>query len=224
MRIRFLGHATFLITTAAGRKVITDPYEPGAFGGAIGLRPISDQADIVTVSHAHADHGDAASLPGHPAVYPEAGQFTVGDIALKGVPTFHDAVRGRERGPNVVWVIGADGMQIAHLGDLGHVIDSAQAESIGPVDILMVPVGGTYTIDARDAIEVVGLLAPHIVIPMHYRVPQVTIALDPVEDFLRDLRSDRSKVIREANSSDLEIAAEDLPKQGMEIVILRPAL
>jgi L-ascorbate metabolism protein UlaG (beta-lactamase superfamily) len=227
MDIRYLGHAAFLLTTETGRKttkIIMDPYEPGAFSGALGLGPIPDEADLVTVSHAHADHADAASLPGAPTVYREAGSFTVDGVTLRGIPTFHDSKQGQERGPNLVWAVCAESLCVCHLGDLGAVLDAGQVKSVGPIDVLLVPVGGTSTIDYVGAIKVIGMLKPRIAIPMHYRTPKVKLTLDYVENFLKELHEDRTKIVREMSGSDLLLTTKDLPKQGTEIVVLKPAL
>jgi len=222
MQIRYLGHAAFLLTTEGGLRLITDPYEPGAFGGAIGFGAIPDEADIVTVSHAHVDHGDVASLSGRPVAYREPGQFQVDGITLKGVATYHDTTRGQERGPNIVWVVGAEGLQVCHLGDLGAVLEAGEVRSVGPVDVLLVPVGGTFTIDAAGARRVAGLLKPRLVIPMHYRTPKVKLDLDPVDTFLQAMRGER--VVRQEAGSDLHITSGNLPKEPGEVVVLSPAL
>ncbi len=218
MRIRFLGHSAFALTTADGTRVIMDPYQAGAFGGAIGHAAIPDPADVITISHAHADHNDAKSVPGSAIVLNAPGEFTEHGITFRGIATYHDAKRGAERGPNIVWCVRAEGLQVCHLGDLGTPLAAREVDSAGPIDVLLVPVGGTFTIDARGATEVVKTLTPHLVIPMHYRSPKVKINLDPVEEFLREKRH-----VRRLEESELEVTTKSLP-QETEVVVLRAAL
>jgi len=217
MKIKFLGHATFLITTG-GKKVVTDPYEPGGFGGAIRYGPLEQPADFVTVSHDHADHNYVKMVPGNPRVVDRAGEETHGDIRFRSLATHHDANRGAERGRNLVWVMEAEGITLCHLGDLGHTLCPEVALAIGAVNVLLVPVGGTFTIDAAGATEVVNRLRPNIAIPMHYLTPKVGFNLAPVEVFL----AGKTRV-RKIGGSEVEVAAGSLP-EPTEIVVLQPAL
>jgi L-ascorbate metabolism protein UlaG (beta-lactamase superfamily) len=215
MRIRFLGHATFLLTTAEGLRNITVPYEPGGFGGAIGFGPILDPADIVTISHQHGDHNSVASVPGKPMVIDQLGEHTVRGVVFRGLPSYHDAAH---RGANTVWCVEADGLRVCHLGDLGTTEVVAALKAVGPTDVLIVPVGGTYTIDHHGATELVDALAPRIAIPMHYLTPRTTLNLAPVDEFLEG-----KPRVRKLLGSDLEVTADTLPAPT-EIVVLEPAL
>jgi L-ascorbate metabolism protein UlaG (beta-lactamase superfamily) len=217
MKIRYLGHATFLITAGA-KKIVTDPYEPGGFGGAIGYGPLKEPADFVTVSHDHADHNYVGMVPGRPRVVDRAGQETHGEILFRALATYHDASRGAERGSNIIWVIEAEGITVCHLGDLGHTLTSEQAAALGPIDVLLVPVGGTFTIDAKAATAVVNRLRPNIAIPMHYQAPKTGFSLAPVDAFLEGKTR-----VRKADGSELEVRADALP-EPTEIVVLAPAL
>jgi L-ascorbate metabolism protein UlaG (beta-lactamase superfamily) len=219
MRIRFLGHAAFLIVTEKGTRIITDPYQPGAFGGAIGHAPIPETADIVTISHQHMDHNDAKNLPGTVTVFDQPGEYEELGVRLKGVSTYHDDRRGQERGPNIAWVIGADGLQVCHLGDLGMALEAEHVTAVGPIDVLIIPVGGTFTIDAAGATRVVEALKPRLVIPMHYRTPKVKLNIDYVDSFLRDKPN-----VRRVGGSDIEVTPDTLPKVPYEIWVLEPAL
>jgi L-ascorbate metabolism protein UlaG (beta-lactamase superfamily) len=218
MRIRFLGHATFLLTTAEGVRIISDPYEPGGFGGAIGYGPILDPADLVTVSHQHGDHNSVASVPGKPMVIDQPGGHTVRGVVFRGLPTYHDANRGGQRGANTVWYVEAEGLRVCHLGDLGTTEVATALKAVGPIDVLLVPVGGTYTIDHHGATELVDALAPRIAIPMHYLTPRTTLNLAPVDEFLEG-----KPRVRKLLGSDLEVTANTLPTPT-EIVVLEPAL
>jgi len=218
MKIRYLGHSCFLITTAAGRKIVMDPYEPGGFGGALRYGPLTEPADFVTVSHQHADHNYVKMVPGNPTVISEACDQDCDGILCRALRTSHDASRGAERGENTVWMIEADGMVVCHLGDLGHTVSPEDATALRAIDVLMVPVGGHFTIDAKAATAVVKRLRPHIAIPMHYRTPKVGFDLAPVDDFL----AGKSRV-RRVEGSEIEVTKETLP-EPTEIVVLQPAL
>jgi L-ascorbate metabolism protein UlaG (beta-lactamase superfamily) len=218
MKIRYLGHAAFLITTSDGKKIVTDPYEPGGFGGAIGYGALTEPADFVTVSHDHADHNYVRMVPGSPQVIKGAGEARHGGILFRALTTHHDTSRGAERGGNVVRVIEADGIAVCHLGDLGHALAPEDATALGAIDVLLVPVGGTFTVDAKGATAIVNRLRPRIAIPMHYRTPKVGFDIGPVDDFLAG--KDR---VRRVDGSEVEVTREALP-QPTEIVVLEPAL
>lgn len=217
MNIRFLGHATFYLITGNGTRIVTDPYEPGGFGGAIGYGPIPDPADVVTVSHQHADHNDVKSVPGSPVVLSSAGEYTEKGVVFRGLATYHDERRGAERGPNIVWSIETDGMRICHLGDLGATLAAEEVKHLGPIDVLMIPVGGTFTLDARGATEVVNALKPRLAIPMHYRTPKVKLNIAPVDDFLADKRN-----VQRLDGGEMTVSTDTLPRDT-EIVVLKPA-
>jgi len=177
MRINWLGHASFLLITE-DITIITDPFDP-----RVGYRLYEGPVDVATVSHGHNDHNAVGFLKARPRVIDKPGSYEIKSAAIKGISSFHDQKRGRERGQNIIFKMVLDNIRIVHLGDLGHIPDKEQVEAIGEVDILLVPVGGTYTINAAEAFSVVELLQPRIVIPMHYKTPHCTIQLDPLERF-----------------------------------------
>ncbi|UCC68607.1 MAG: MBL fold metallo-hydrolase [Armatimonadota bacterium] len=218
MKIKFLGHAAFLITTADGVRIVTDPYEPGGFGGAIAHGPLEEPADIVIISHGHADHNYVKMVPGDPVVVQGPGEQTHRGITFRALASHHDTSRGAERGRNVVRVIDADGMAVCHLGDLGHDLSAEDATALGSVDVLLIPVGGTFTIDAQGATTVVNRLRPRIAVPMHYRTPKVSLNIAAVDGFLAD-----KPRVRRVAGSEIEVAKETLP-EPTEIVVLEPAL
>ncbi|TET47350.1 MBL fold metallo-hydrolase [candidate division TA06 bacterium] len=184
MKIKWLGHASFLITPKSGHKILTDPYKSGSYGGAVRYKKIHEHADIVLISHDHEDHNDVSSLPGDPVVLKGAGDNEAKGFKFKGVATYHDECRGRERGDNTIFLFEADGLTVCHLGDLGHTLSEEEIADIGKVDILFVPVGGLYTIDAEQATTVVKALQPKLVIPMHYKTEKLGFDIDGVEKFL----------------------------------------
>jgi len=178
VKIRWLGQACFLIE-ADGVTLVTDPFDE-----SIGLPPPSVEADIVTVSHDHFDHNAVHVVRGKPTVVKGTGETQVGAITLTGIATFHDAAGGSRRGPNTVFVIEAEGLRLCHCGDLGHALEARHIQAIGQVDVLLVPVGGTYTLDARGAESVASALSPRITIPMHYRIEGLTLGVADAGDFL----------------------------------------
>jgi L-ascorbate metabolism protein UlaG (beta-lactamase superfamily) len=181
MTLKFLGHACFLLTTSTGLKVMVDPYESGAFGGALNYAPISDVADIVLVSHEHADHNYVRGVPGSPKVCRHTCESQ--GVEFRAVPACHDSEGGTKRGHISLFCFTLDGIRVCHLSDLGSALSPETLAAIGPVDVLLIPVGGTYTIDAGQAWAVIGQIKPHIVIPMHYLTAKTTMPLAPVETF-----------------------------------------
>lgn len=218
MKIQFLGHAAFLITTANGTKIVTDPYEPGGFGGGIGYGALKEPADIVVVSHDHADHNYVKMVPGSPAVVQQPGEQSQRGVTFRSLATYHDASRGAERGRNTVRVIAADDLTLCHLGDLGQLLTPEDATALGHIDVLMIPVGGLFTIDAEGATAVVNRLRPSIAIPMHYKTPKVGFNLAPVDGFLAG-----KPRVRRVAGSEIEVTKATLP-EPTEIVVLQPAL
>ncbi len=218
MEIKWLGHAAFLLTTADGTRIITDPYVPGAYDGAVGYAPIKEFADIVTVSHDHADHNGVRDLPGSPQVIKGAGEWTVKGVKISGLDTFHDPSQGRERGRNTVYVFETEGLRVAHLGDLGHIPDERTVKALAGVDLLLVPVGGVFTIDARQAAELVGKVSPRVVIPMHYKTAKLGFAIARVDEFAK-----LAPGVKKTGRSAVEVKPATLPEQT-ETWVLEPAL
>ncbi len=184
MRLLYLGHASFWIQNGAGGTLVTDPYQPGAFG-ALHLKPVDVDADVVTVSHQHLDHNYVQGVGGTPQVISTEGDHQVAGFHITGYPSYHDRSQGRERGSNLMFLIQSDQIRVLHCGDLGHPLTEEDQARIGRVDILLVPVGGTYTISAKIAKDLVHLFRPNIAIPMHYKVAGVQFPIDPVDEFLK---------------------------------------
>ena len=215
MTIKFLGHATFLITSSDEVRIITDPYEPGGFGGQIAYAPIADAADIVTVSHDHADHNYVRGVPGNPVVVTAPGQ--VRGINFEVVESYHDEARGSKRGGNRIFCFTVDGMRVCHLGDLGAPLTADQVSALGKVDVLLLPVGGFFTIDAAQATALAAQLNAPVVIPMHFKIPKVGFPIAPVEDFLTAKGN-----VDAVGGSELSLSPEDLGP-GQRLVVLEPA-
>ena len=213
MKVRWLGHASFLITSDSGTRIITDPY---VVGSGIKYGEINEAADVVTVSHDHFDHNNVASVGGNPQVVkvPLDGK----GIKIERVATHHDASGGSERGNNTIFSMDIDGVKVCHLGDLGHPLNDQQVADIGKVDVLLIPVGGFFTIDAKVASEVCDRLNPRVIIPMHYKNEKLDFPISGVDDFLEGKGS-----VRKLDSSEAEFKAGALPAET-EIVVLKPAL
>ena len=216
MKVKWLGHSSFLITAEDGTKIITDPYTPGMMG--LNYESVKDVADIVTVSHEHGDHNAVGRLPGSPEVVRDTGAKVVKGIEFKGMAAYHDASRGGQRGANTIFCFTVDGVRVCHLGDLGHQLTDAEIAEVGQVDVLLIPVGGNFTIDAAGATQVLEKIKPRVVMPMHYRnekCPQFPVA--GVDDFLKG----KTNVTRETGS-EVEFKAGQLPATT-QIVVLQPA-
>lgn len=214
MEINFLGHSCFRIR---GKEavLVTDPFDP-----YIGFKLPKVAADIVTISHGHQDHNNREAVSGttkrkKPFVITGPGEYEIAGVSIFGVTTFHDTSRGSKRGKNTIYVITLDGMRVAHLGDLGHKLTESQLEEVNGADILIIPVGGTYTLDAKEAVEVIGQVEPKIIIPMHYRLPGLTIKLDPVEEFLKEMEAEAIQPVPK-----LVISKDKLPEEK-EVVVLK---
>ncbi len=218
MKIKWYGHAAFLITSDQGIKMILDPYEPGAFGGQLSYGRIGDQAEIVLISHDHADHNHTKGLLGSPQVVSGSGSKTVKGISIKGISTYHDPSKGKERGTNTIFNLQVDGIQVCHLGDLGHVLSDKELNEIGPVDVLLIPVGGYFTIDAKEATRVVEQINPKVAIPMHFKTEKCGFPIAPVEDFLKG-----KSTVKRVGRSEIDYSKASLPEK-MEIVVLEHAL
>lgn len=206
MKIWWRGHASFIIETA-GKRIITDP-----FNDKLGYPMAPLTAELVTVSHEHWDHDAVETIQGHPQIIRGTGTTTLDGITIQGIASFHDHKGGRERGPNTIFKVTAEDLRLVHLGDLGHPLTAVQLEEIGAVDILMVPVGGTYTIDAREALALVEELQPKIVIPMHFSTPHLSFSLAPLEQFT----SAFDQVIKKPS---LEIGRQDI-SDHLKVIVL----
>ncbi len=213
MKIKYLGHSAFALTSEGGTRIVLDPFDTGAYDGAIGYPPVNEIAEIVLVSHSHADHAFAEAVKGNPKVISSVGSTSVGEVKITGVGTFHDDTRGSQRGRNVVFTIETDGLTLTHLGDLGHLLSEREAAEIGTPDILLVPVGGFFTIDASTAWKIVDSLKPRIVIPMHYKTECCGFSIAPVEDFLKGKEGVKRV------GQEVEVSAGSLP-EGREIWVM----
>jgi L-ascorbate metabolism protein UlaG (beta-lactamase superfamily) len=189
MDIIYYGHSCFKIKGSQG-SVVTDPYDP-----YVGFSLPSVSADVVTVSHAHPDHAAFGKISGStrrekPFIIEQPGEYEVGGISVFGVKTYHDANQGVERGQNIIFTIMVDNIRVCHLGDLGHELSADAISEIGSVDVLLCPVGGTFTIDPKLAVKTIHAIEPSIVVPMHFKTAEhdVNVFSDvaTLEDFLKE--------------------------------------
>jgi len=215
LKIKWLGHASFLITSDSGVRVITDPYTRG---GGIAYGQIQETADVVTMSHKHQDHNNVGAVKGRPVVVDTPGARTIKGIEFLGVPSYHDEAKGAQRGPNIIFCFTMDGVRVCHLGDLGHELDAAKVKEIGTVDVVLAPVGGFYTIDCRQAGGVCESLKPKVVIPMHVKTAKCDYPITGVEDFLKGRKN-----VNRVSASEIEIKKDKLPVET-ETIVLQHAL
>ena len=213
MLITWIGHSCFKIQDKNGPDgivVVTDPFDK-----KVGLKPPAFEANIITVSHDHFDHNNVKSLRGNSFVIDSAGEYDVKGVSVQGVEAYHDDKHGKERGLNIIYRIELDDISIAHLGDLGHTLENKQLEVLAGTDILLVPVGGKYTLDAKQAVEVVSQIEPRIVIPMHYKVPGLKLDIAGVDEFIKEMG------IKPTEEEKLKIQKKDLPQEDMELVVMK---
>lgn len=208
MKIRWFGHACFGLTAEDGTKILTDPFDE-----SVGYLQPRMEAAVVTISHGHFDHAHTASLYGAPRIIREMGEYEAGAVRIRAIRTHHDACGGRQRGENLMFHLSESDLSLLHAGDLGHVLTPEQILACGRVDVLMLPVGGTYTIDAREAWRVVEQLGPRLVLPMHYRTDALAFPLARVDEFLQGRKS------RRLSYATFEVTAGTLPAET-EIVVL----
>jgi L-ascorbate metabolism protein UlaG (beta-lactamase superfamily) len=214
MKITYFGHSCFLIEAQDHTRLVLDPYLHGSFDGALKYGPVDEPADVVLASHEHDDHSATDTIPGKPRVFLHPVGERVGSVSITGVQVAHDDSGGSQRGKNTITIIDDGDLRLVHLGDLGHVLDAEAVKRIGHVDVLLVPVGGHFTIDYREAAAVVDALEPRLVIPMHYKTPKVDFPIAPVDAFLGTQES-----VRQNPDSALEVSKATLPAGRTTIVL-----
>lgn len=196
--------------------LICDPFEP-----KIGLKLPKIKADIVTISHAHFDHNFLGKIEGRnlnekPFVIAGPGEYEIKNTLIYGIPSWHDNEQGSKRGENTIYLIETEGISLAHLGDLGQKeLSQTQLEQLEKVDVLMIPVGGVYTIDAKQATVIISQIEPRIVIPMHYKIQGLNIKLETIDKFLKEIGAKKEEV------GKLKITKKDLPQEETKVVVLK---
>jgi len=212
MQISYFGHSSFKIKTKTA-VLVTDPYSL-----KVGFKMPKVEAEIVTVSHDHFDHNFVKAVKGRPFIINGPGEYEIKEVGVHGLATYHDTKEGKERGNNTVYLITAEDLTICHLGDLGHQLSAKMVEEMGEIDVLLIPVGGQFTIGPKRAVEVITQVEPRIVIPMHYRTKRHQAEgfskLLPIEAFLKQIGVEYKK------EEKLVVSKSGLEEE-MEVVVLK---
>ena len=190
MKRTWLGHSTFLITNEAGGRLVTDPVDEKSLPELLHVH-----ADVITVSHRHFDHCATERVGGTPVVKESAAPETLAGFSIRGFHTFHDEVRGAKRGPNTIFTFEADGQRFVHCGDLGHMPDEETLAAIRGCDVLMIPVGGIFTVDGKAAWEIAKRVEPKTVVPMHFATHDLGFSLEPLSHFLDAAKADPAPIV-----------------------------
>jgi len=213
MYITWLGHSAFKLQDKLGSDgitVTTDPFD----SDFTGLKMPSFEADIVTISHDHKDHNNVKAIRKEPFIIDSAGEYEYKGVYIEGVDSWHDDEQGKQRGSNIIYRISFEDLVVTHLGDLGHALDAKQIEILDGTDILLIPVGGHFVLDAKKAVEVINQLEPRIIIPMHYQVDGLKFELDSIEKFIKELG------LTPEYEEKLKMTKRDLPIDEARLIIL----
>lgn len=213
MKIQYLGHSSFKLTASCGTVVVTDPYAP-----EVGFKMPEVSADAVTISHGHFDHNFIKAVGGNPRIIEGAASCNIEGVEINSVKSFHDSFGGKKRGENFIFKFRIDGINVCHLGDLGEPCSVELIEKIIPADVLLIPVGGNYTIDAQTAKTYVDAVKPRIVIPMHYRTDDLKVDIEKLDKFTELFDKD---IIEYTDSSEIELCGKDIKGQTRIIVLRR---
>lgn len=227
MTITWFGHSCFRIesrSTSSGQakeqvSVLVDPFSKD-----IGLKPPRIKDDLVLVTHGHYDHNNIGSASPEAMIIDGPGEYEKQGIYIRGVLSYHDKVEGRERGLNTMYVVTAEDITICHMGDFGQAtFEKDQIDNIGDIDILMIPVGGKYTIDYKEAVQTVGQIEPKIVIPMHYKIKDLKLDIDGPDRFIKELGLTPEKVSARggpaSGGNKFKIVKKNLPMEEMKLVV-----
>lgn len=219
-RITWHGHSCFSLVMEGGCRVVMDP-----FSEKVGYALPEVAADVVTVSHEHFDHNNAAIVKGSPKILKGLTDLVIGGVRFRSVESSHDALGESKRGANYIFLVESDDFRICHLGDLGRPLDERQLAALGNVDVLLIPVGGKYTIDAAAAVDVVASVRPRAVIPMHYKTDAANIDVAGPEPFLarfNDVRhtGDTSWLVKRSDLAKPATGAEGVGVGDIPVVVL----
>ncbi len=203
LRIRWHGHSCFEITNEV--TLVTDPHD----GKSIGIHAPNVTGDIVLVSHDHYDHNSVKSVEKNGSkIVTDSRKRNILNVEIKGIDTFHDECHGEKRDKNVIYKFTMGDITFCHMGDLGHDLDHDAVQKIGEVDILFIPVGGTFTIDAEQALNIIEKVKPKIAVPMHYKIGGLSLPIAGIDPFLE---KNKRNVLKVGNEIDIE--KEDLPEE-----------
>lgn len=211
MKIKWYGHSAFRLTTTDGVSIIIDPYEPGGLGGVIRYDPITDPADVVLISHDHADHNFTEGIKGPFRDIRKEGSYNIKGLRIRAMSTLHGAGMGH----NLMFVVEADGVRILHLGDIGHTLDQDTIAQVGEVDVLMIPVDGVYTLTLEEATQMVKDIKPSLTLPMHFRTEKGGSTIAGVDQFIKGKQH-----VRAIPYSEIGVNRNSLPGDP-EIILLQ---
>ena len=217
MKIEWIGHACFCITSQNGVKIITDPYESG-LGGMINYGPVNESADVITISHDHGDHNHVSAVAGNPVIVRGVGKTSAKDIEFRGIASYHDQADGAKSGANTIFTFEVDGIRLTHLGDLGHALSPQQLKELEGTEILLAPTGGApATLDLSEAVALWESLKPRVVIPMHFKNAKCTFPKYEIDDLIR-MRPDGKR----SGADNISFSNDSLPT-AVQILILDPS-
>jgi len=217
MNINWYGQSCFQIFSSQGKNnhvsIVVDPFDEST-----GLKPPKLQADIVLVTHDHSDHNNVKAVSGLPFIIKGPGEYDIKGVFIQGISGYHDNAQGAQRGSITIYTIETEEVRLCHLSDLGQKeLTPIQLDKIGDIDILMIPVGGIYTIDAAEAVKIMAQIEPRIIIPMHYKIPKLKIKLDNIDKFLKNLGIKKPESLLK-----LSIKKKDISTEEAKIVVLQP--
>jgi len=208
MKLKWWGHSCFLIEED-GKKIITDPYDD-----SLPYSKVDDRPDIVTVSHDHFDHNAVERLEGDFEVVKTKDGYQDDNIEIKGIKTFHDKDEGEDRGENLIFTMQFSDKKLCHIGDLGHPLTEDEFSQLEDIDILLIPVGGYYTINADEAFEIAQKIDPKYIVPMHYKTDILDFPITGVEDFIHKFDHDAIEI-----KDGAEVDLDDVP-EGKKVIVV----
>ncbi|MDE6471534.1 MAG: MBL fold metallo-hydrolase [Clostridia bacterium] len=191
MKIEWLGHSCFKLTESTGTTIVTDPFDKEI----VGYEMANTSADVVTCSHQHKDHNAIVRIDGEPLVLSECGFWEIKGVDISSMRSYHDDKLGKKRGENKIFKFRMDGVDLCHMGDIGEECTVRLADGIGSVNVLMIPVGGNYTIDAKQAKKYVDIMMPDVVIPMHFKTSKSEVDIEKLDEFIDLFDEEQIKVI-----------------------------
>lgn len=217
MQIIWKGQSCFQIITSQEKNnqvlIVIDPFDE-----SLGFRVPKLEANILLITHDHRDHNNIKTVSGGPFLITGPGEYEIKGVFIQGIPAFHDSDSGKNRGEITIYTIETEDIRICHLGDLGQKeLTEDQVDKIGVVDILMIPVGGNFTISSKEAVKIISQIEPKFVIPMHYHLPKIKIKLDGVDKFLKVVGAKSPEILNK-----LTIKKKDIPEEGMKVIVLKP--
>lgn len=215
MQLIWYGHSCFMIKTNQGKRILIDP-----FNISLGYNSDFPKCDLITISHNHFDHSYVNKINNETKIINTCDRFDLGFLQLTGIKSFHDDCKGLKRGSNIIYIFNFENISLAHLGDLGHIPDISVLNQLNNIDFLILPIGGSFTLNGINAALLCKLLMPHYVIPMHYKTPLTNLSLNDCKKFIVSI-SDMSKITK-INSNSIDLSSFDLKNNSMETLLLKP--